>query len=122
MSYNTKLALMFGPFVLFFAGLAVMVHDLRHPVASNDQCVVTGTGSDAQPYKGRGIFIYRQSNNVQHDISLRCNRLGTVLLNDLQLFINPVKSGEGAWVSRKQYHFLPDRWSVSVYTGPTSTH
>jgi hypothetical protein len=115
--YKIKLLLMFAPFVLFFAGLALLVNDMRHPLISNDQCIVTGTGSDAQKYRGRGVFLFRHSENIRHDVSLRCDRMGTVLLNDMQVFITPVKSGQGAQISRKQYHLLPDRWAVNVNTG-----
>ena len=117
MNHKLKLLLMFGPFALFFVGLALFVNDIRHPLVSSDQCIVTGTGSDAQKYKGRGVFIFRHSDNIKHDVSLRCNRLGTLLVNDMQVFITPVKSGQGAQVSRKQYSILPDRWSVDVNTG-----
>lgn len=117
MSRKTKLMFMFSPFALFFIALAVLVNDLRHPALTGDECVVTGTGTDAQPYKSHGREIYRQSNNPQNDVSLRCNRFGTLLLNDVQLFITPVKSGQGAQVQLKEYRILPRRWMVSVYTG-----
>ena len=117
MNYKLKLLLMFGPFAVFFVALAFLVNDMRHPLVSHDQCMVTGTGSDAQKYKGRGVFLYRHSDNIRQDVSFRCDRLGTLLVNDPQVFITPVKSGQGAHISRKQYHILPDRWSVSVNTG-----
>ena len=118
MSRQTKLILMFAPFVLFFAGLAYLVNDMRHPAITGDQCVVTGTGADAQAFREESREIYRQSDNTLNDVSLRCNRFGSLLLNDSQIFITPVKSGQGADVQLKQYHLLPQRWMVSVHTGP----
>lgn len=118
MNRNLKIFVMFGPLVLFFAALAVMVNDARHPNVLNDECIVTGTGKEAQPYKAKGRLIYQQSDNINNDVSLRCQKLGILALNDTQLFITPVEIGQGAWVSLKHYQFLPDRWMVSVYTGP----
>lgn len=117
MTRKSKIILMFAPFALFFVGLSVLVNDMRHPVLSEDRCVVTGVGRDAQQYKPKAPFLYKQSDNQLRDVSLRCDRLGVVMLNDAQLFITPVNSGEGARVSRKSYQFLPDRWMVSVRTG-----
>ncbi|WP_303675047.1 hypothetical protein [Vampirovibrio chlorellavorus] len=117
MNRKVTLFLMFGPFILFFVGLGVLVNDARHPSTLRDECVVTGTGAEAQPFKDKARFIYRQSENIKHDVSLRCQKLGPLMLNDIQLFITPIKIGQGAWVSLKQYHILPKRWMVSVYTG-----
>lgn len=117
MNRNLKLFLMFGPFVMFFAALALMVNDARHPSTLKDECIVTGTGRSAQQYKGQGREIYHHSDKVAHDISLRCQKLGVLTLNDSQLMVTPVKIGQGAWVSHKHYNLLPDRWMVSVYTG-----
>jgi hypothetical protein len=117
MTRKSRIILMFAPFVLFFVGLSVLVNDMRHPVLSEDRCVVTGVGQDAQRYKHQGPYLYKQSENQLRDVSLRCDRLGVVMLNDAQLFITPVNSGEGARVSRKQYQWLPDRWMVSIRTG-----
>lgn len=118
MTRKTKLIFMFSPFVLFFVGLAILVNDLRHPaLTGDDSCVVTAIGKDVQSYKSQGHEIYRQSNNPQNDVSLHCNRFGTLLLNDAQMFITPVKSGQGAQVQLKEYQVLPKRWMVSVHTG-----
>jgi len=122
MTRQSKMILMFAPFALFFVGLTVLVNDMRHPVASEDHCIVTGVGQDAQQYKGRSVFIYRQSENPLQDVSLRCNRTGLVMLNQAQLFITPVKSGQGANITHKRYHFLPDRWMVSVRTGESQVY
>jgi hypothetical protein len=108
---------MFGPFVLFFAALTVMVNDARHPRLISDECVITGTGRDAQKARVTSRLIYRHSSNMNHDVSLRCQKLGKLMLNDSQLLITPVKIGQGAWVSQKKYNLLPERWMVSVYTG-----
>ena len=117
MTRQSKLILMFAPFALFFAGLAVLVNDMRNPQFSEDRCIVTGVGLDAQKFKAHSPYLYKQSTNPLRDVSLRCERLGVVMLNDAQLFITPVGSGQGAHVSRKAYQFLPDRWSVDVRTG-----
>jgi len=117
MTRKSKITLMFAPFALFFVGLPILVHDMRHPVLSGDRCVVTGVGQDAQKYKATSPFLYKQSENPLQDVSLRCDRLGVVMLNEAQLFLTPVKSGEGAHIKRKTYQFLPERWDVSVRTG-----
>jgi hypothetical protein len=117
MSRNTKLFLMFAPLAIFFVMLAGLVDDMRHPVVGRDQCVVTATGVDAQPYKSQGPFIYRQSDNIIHDIALRCNQHGILMLNDIQLMQTPIKSGQAANLTEKKYHYLPTRWLVSVQTG-----
>ena len=117
MSRPLKLFLMFSPLVLFFIGLAFLVGDMRHPAVASDQCVVTATGKDVERYKNRGDYIYRQGSNPHNDVSLRCNRMGHLLLNDAQLFVTPVKAGQAANVSRKKYQLLPVRWAVSVQTG-----
>jgi hypothetical protein len=117
MTRKSKIILMFAPFALFFVLLAVLVNDMRHPVISEDRCVVTGVGRDAQKYKPQAPYLFKQSENQLRDVSLRCDRFGIVMLNDAQLFITPVNSGEGARVSRKSYQFLPVRWMVSVRSG-----
>ena len=122
MTRQTKLILMFAPFALFFVGFAALVHDMRHPSYFEDSCIVTGVGRDAQKYKANHPYLYQQSTNPLRDVSLRCNRLGVVMLNDAQLFITPVSSGEGAKVSRKHYRFLPDRWEVDVRTGESQVY
>ena len=118
MNRNLKLFLMFGPFILFFAALAFMVNDARHPSIQSDECIVTGTGKEAQAYKAKGRLIYRQSDDINSDVSLRCQKFGILILNDTQIFMTPIEIGQGAWVSLKRYQFLPERWMVSVYTGP----
>ena len=117
MTRQTQILLMFAPFVLYFIGLTVLVNDMRHPRSAEDRCVVTGVGRDAQPYKPKAPYLYKQSENQLQDVSLRCDRLGIVMLNDAQLFITPVNSGQGAHVTHKSYQFLPDRWMVNVRTG-----
>lgn len=117
MSPKTRIILMFVPLVLFFAGLIVLVGDMRSPEVASDQCVITATGTDVQQ-PGRRSYIYRQSSNALNDVSMRCDRMGTLLLNDVQLFLTPVKAGQAANISRKRYQFLPDRWMVNVHTGP----
>ncbi len=119
MTRQTQLLLMFSPFALFFIGLTLLVNDMRHPVAAEDRCVVTGVGRDAQLYKPKAPYLYKQSENQLQDVSLRCDHMGIVMLNDAQLFITPVNSGQGAHVTRKTYQFLPDRWMVNVRTGET---
>jgi len=117
MSRRTKLILMFAPLVLLFAALVLVVGDMRHPTVQKDRCVITAVGTDAQDKHSNGQFIYRQSENRRHDVSLQCNRFGNLLLNDFQLFITPIQSGQAADVSLKIYRYLPERWLVSVYTG-----
>lgn len=112
---NTKLILMFAPLILAFGVLALLVRDMRNPVVAAEQCKVTAIGSNVQT--NQGYFIYRQSGNRQHDVSLHCPGMGDLLLNDRQLFITPIKSGQAASVFRRRYQFLPERWMVSVHTG-----
>jgi hypothetical protein len=114
---TTKIFLMFAPLAAFFIGLSVLVGDMRHPDVMDDQCVVTGSGLSAQSHKPNSAYIYRQSSNVLNDVSLRCNRMGRLMLNDAQLFLTPVKAGQSAHVARKRYRFIPDRWAVDVQTG-----
>jgi hypothetical protein len=118
MNRNIKIVLMFAPLLLFFVGLVIVVDDLRHPQVTQERCTVTGTGADAQPFKAQGAFLYKNSENIIHDVSLRCDRHGVVLINDSQLQQTPVKSGQGANLVTKQYHHLPTRWQLSVHTGP----
>jgi hypothetical protein len=114
---TTKIFLMFAPLAAFFIGLSVLVGDMRHPDVMDDQCVVTGSGLSAQSHKPYSAYIYRQSGNELNDVSLRCNRMGRLMLNDAQLFLTPVKAGQSAHVARKRYRFIPDRWAVDVRTG-----
>jgi hypothetical protein len=108
---------MFAPLAAFFIGLTMLVGDMRHPSVTDDQCVVTGSGLSAQAHKPHSAYIYRQSGNALNDVSLRCNRMGRLMLNDAQLFLTPVKAGQAAHVARKRYQLLPDRWAVDVRTG-----
>lgn len=117
MNRKIKLFLMFGPFVLFFAVFAVLVTDARHPAITKDECIISGTGNEAQKYKRTSQELYHQSDNINNDVSLRCEKMGNLFLNDTQIFITPVETGQGAWVSLKEYRYLPKRWMVSVYTG-----
>jgi hypothetical protein len=112
-----KVFLMFAPFVLFFGGLAGLVNDMRHPSTLSDQCKISATGKDVSELHIGGPYIYKQSNNALNDVSLECNRFGTLLLNDVNLFITPLAKGQTAYVSRKRYQFIPERWMVSVRTG-----
>lgn len=118
MNRNLKLILMFAPLALLFIVLSIVVDDLRHPQSTMDQCKVTAVGVEAAAYRPSTPYIYRQSENPMHDITLQCNHEGPLLLNDLQLRQTPVKRGQDAEVVHKHFHFLPDRWAVSVHTGP----
>lgn len=118
MNRNLKLTLMFAPLALAFAGFAVIVQDIRHPRLTQDHCIVTATGNDVKAYRSAGHYIYRQSENPQQDVSLRCERYGTLLLNDLQLMQTPIKSGQDAYIRHKGFQYFPERWEVSVHTGP----
>ncbi len=115
---KTKLILMFAPLVLFFIGFAALVGDMKHPVTTRDQCTVSATGPDVSAYQSQGRYIYRHTENPAHDVSLRCNRFGTLLLNDRQLFMSSIKRGQAASVALRQYRILPERWAVSIHTGP----
>jgi hypothetical protein len=114
---KTKLFLMFAPMALFFVGLAVLVNDMRHPLTVSDECLISAVGKDVAPFKARATYIYQQSSNELNDVSLQCARMGTLLLNDVNLFITPVAKGQKAAIARRRYHYLPDRWEVSVTTG-----
>lgn len=119
MTKNLKLTLMFAPLAVLFIGLAVAVNDLRHPETTVDECKIMAVGPAASSYKAYGRYIYRQSENPLHDVSLQCNHGGLLLLNDLQIRQTPVKRGQDAQVQHKRFHFLPERWAVSVHTGPS---
>lgn len=120
MNRNLKLILMFLPLLVLFAVFAVVVNDLRHPTTTRDDCKVTAVGPDAAHYRPQSRYIYRQSENPLHDISLQCNREGALLLNDLQLRQTPVKRGQDAELLHKRFRFLPERWTVSVHAGQAS--
>lgn len=115
---NTKLFLMFAPLLALFAGLVVMVDDMRNPAVENDQCVIMATGVEASRDQSQGHYIYRQSGSQLNDVSLQCKRLGTLLLNDTHLFLHPIKKGQAVSISHKEYRLLPERWLVNVRTGP----
>lgn len=117
MNRNLKLTLMFVPLGLLFGGLAFVVNDLRHPQITQDHCRVTAVGPDAVSLRPYGRYIYRQGDNPLYEVSLQCEHEGSLLLNDPQLRQTPVKRGQDAEVLRKRFHFLPERWSVSVHTG-----
>ncbi len=120
MNRNAKLALMFAPLGLFFIGFGVLVHDLRHPRLENDQCRVLATGADVKRQGLQGETLYAQSTNEQNDVALACRRFGTRLLNDMALFQLDIAKGQEASLLRKRYHYLPDRWSISIHTGKPS--
>lgn len=120
MNRNQKLFWMFAPLALGFVILIALVHDARNPAVAYDNCVVTATGTDVARFKPTSRELYRQSENVLNDVSLHCNRLGNLVLNDTQIFVTPIKSGQGADLSHKTYHILPERWLVSIHTGPES--
>ena len=118
MNRNLKLTLMFAPLALLFFLLTVVVNDLRHPETSKDDCKVAAVGLEASAYSPQGHYIYRQSENPLHDVSLQCSQSGALMLNDLQLRQTPVKKGQDAEIQHKRFQFLPERWEVSVHTGP----
>jgi hypothetical protein len=117
MNRNIQLALMFLPLLLLFAGLGMAVNDLRHPQVTRDRCKVTAVGPEAISFQPHGRYIYRQSQNPLHEVSLQCKQEGCLLLNDLQLRQTPLKRGQEAEVLHKRYRFLPERWAISVHTG-----
>jgi hypothetical protein len=118
MNRNFKLLLMFTPLALLFFVLSVVVNDLRHPETSQDYCKVTAVGMEAAVYRPSGHYIYKQSENPLHDVSLQCSQSGPLMLNDLQLRQTPVQKGQDAEIKHKRFQFLPERWAVSVHTGP----
>lgn len=118
MSRNLKLIGMFIPFAVFFILLSAAVNDARHPETLQDQCTISGTGKDAHAENlPKEAFIYKQTENTQNDVSLECQKMGHLVLNDSQLFMTNIKAGQTAWVSKKTYQYLPKRWMVSVKTG-----
>ncbi len=117
MNRNLKLVLMFAPLALLFVGLIIIVNDMRHPLVSQETCIITGVGLDAQPYKAQGPYLYKNSTNPLYDVSMRCDRRGVVLVNETQLLQTPIKSGEAAHMTVKHYQYLPQRLLVDVDTG-----
>lgn len=112
-----KLVLMFAPLALFFTGFAIFAQDIREPQTSTDRCMVAATGTDVWPLHNEAPYIYKHGNNVLHDLALRCDAQGLILLNDAQLGYTPVKSGEAVELTMKTYRYLPKRWLLQIHTG-----
>jgi hypothetical protein len=112
-----KLVLMFGPLVLFFAALFMLVNDMRHPVLTKDRCTVIATGTAVGKLRTPDNVLYQQSSNPLNDVAFQCDRFGEAILNDTQIFTTTVKTGHGATITRKDYRYLPVRWAVEVNTG-----
>lgn len=120
MNRNTKLVLMFGPLLLFFAALITLVNDMRHPSLTHDRCQVIATGTAVGKLRTPDNVLYQQSSNPLNDVAFQCNEFGEAVLNDTQLFATPIKKGHGATITRKKYQYLPVMWSVEVHTGKKS--
>ncbi len=112
-----KLILMFAPLVAFFIGFALFSQDIRQPATSTDRCIVVAAGSDVWPLRKQASYIYKHGNNVLHDLALRCDTNGLILLNDTQLGYTPIQSGQAVELSIKTYHWLPKRWLLQIHTG-----
>jgi hypothetical protein len=112
-----KLVMMFAPLAVFFIGFAILAQDIRQPETSTDRCMVAATGTDVWPLRREATYIYKHGNNVLHDLALRCDTHGLILLNDTQLGYTPIKSGEAVDLNIKTYRYLPKRWLLQIHTG-----
>lgn len=121
MTKNIKLIILFTPLLLFFLFFGFVVHDLKHPKESSDQCFIVETGSAARQYRRLDNNLYIQSDDPQYNIALDCNRHGVLFLNDLQRNINAVQKGQKVNLNVLSYQYLPNRWHINVMTGNDDT-
>jgi hypothetical protein len=117
MNRTIKLILLFAPLAIFFSVFIVIMVDLRQPVTMTDRCVVAAVGTEVWPLRGQGPYIYKHGGNVLHDLALRCEHGGLMLLNDEQLSLTPVKQGQPVDLTVKTYRYLPKRWLLGIHTG-----
>jgi hypothetical protein len=118
MNRSAKLTLMFLPLLLFFVALFILVQDARSPKVMRDQCDVLAAGPAAGAYNTGGIVLYSHSENPLYQLALSCRKFPqTILINDEQLLHTPVKQGQQADLLHKAYHYLPQRWTISIHTG-----
>ena len=117
MNDTTRTLLKFLPLAVFFVVFAVAINDLKHPAVTEDDCTVLATGENVTQGDHTGKSIYRQSEDPRNDVALDCPTHGKLLLNDVQLTQTAILKGQSSRIVRKQYHYMPDRWNISVKTG-----
>lgn len=117
MNRTVKLILLFAPLAIFFSAFIVIVQDLRRPATTTDHCLVAAVGTEVLPLRGQGPYIYKHGDNVLHDLALRCDQRGLMLLNDAQLSLTPVKRNQVVDLTLKTYRYLPRRWMLGIHTG-----
>ncbi|MDX2084804.1 MAG: hypothetical protein SFZ03_05385 [Candidatus Melainabacteria bacterium] len=106
----------FVPLGLFFAAMALLVYDVRHPqIAVTHECTVLAAGHKAAAYKTGTNLLYSHGSSALNDLAFRCPRLGTVVINEFEVarhgVILPLAK---ASLRHRRYHFLPEQWRLSV--------
>lgn len=114
------LAGMFVPIILMFAAVFLVTNDLRNPMIQSNACQVVATGMTANRLRTSNNLLYVNSGQKVHDIGLHCPQMavnhGLVVVNDFDAYISgEVNVGDGATLRKKQYHWLPTRWGLSLF-------
>lgn len=121
MTRQKKLFWMFSPLLVGFIVLYVGINDISHPSVEKDKCHVVGTGPAVTALRTPGNVLYQHSNDALNDVGLNCTKLGVVVLNDHEPFVNPIPPGAAATVMSRTYHFLPKIWHIEIVTGEDTT-
>lgn len=110
-----KQLLMFSPLAILFIGFGMFVWDIKHPNIEETPCKVLAAGLSASRYRTPHNVLYTSSGQKIHDVGFQCPKLGTVIINDFDMFVAVLEPGDPAKLSHKTYRFLPERWAATIY-------
>lgn len=112
---SQKLFWMFAPLGLLFALVGVTAYDMSHPHQESLPCKVLATGMKASTHRTPDNVLYTSSGQKTHDVALACAERGVLVINDFDVFVTAIDPGDQARLSRRDYQWLPTRWSVDIY-------
>src|SRR5690242_11636766 len=99
-----KQIVMFSPLALLLVGLCVFIWDIRNPAITETPCKVLAAGLSANRYRTAHNVLYTSSGQKIHDVGFQCQKLGTVIINDFDMFVAVLEPGDPAKISHKTYH------------------
>ncbi|MEZ4575336.1 MAG: hypothetical protein R2857_10555 [Vampirovibrionales bacterium] len=101
------------PLVLAFAGLGMLILDLRHPVRETDQCQLVGRGALLKPFKAQTPkILYKRTIHEAADIGFQCKKYGNILVNDdIRMVLDP---GQPVELVIKRYKWVPTQYHFQV--------
>lgn len=114
MRREQTLLLLFIPLLLLLGFLLFILPDLKHPAVTQDTCSVLGTGPAMAKYRTSTNMVYTQGASAIHDVALRCDHLGILMMNEPEPFSRSISPGDPAHIQHRVYKFGLDQWRAQV--------